>query len=141
MISMFFWRYSLSKYKTKEVKVNIYKRISDRFNTYVNSDTLMMVKNGDFGVVCRNVSVKLLLVEVPLDAVEVIAFEIVVTFENGLVPFQSMRRDHGVRQKLHTDTTCKVEWRKKVTLTSIMSCREAFHFFQPFCQKSCHKFR
>ena len=110
------------------------------FNTYVNSDTLMMVKNGDFGVVCRNVSVKLLLVEVPLDAVEVIAFEIVVTFENGLVPFQSMRRDHGVRQKLHTDTTCKVEWRKKVTLTSIMSCREAFHFFQPFCQKSCHKF-
>ena len=97
--------------------------------TYVNSDTLMMVKNGDFGVVCRNVSVKLLLVEVPLDAVEVIAFEIVVTFENGLVPFQSMRRDHGVRQKLHTDTTCKVEWRKKVTLTSIMSCREKLFIF------------
>ena len=89
----------------------------------------MMVKNGDFGVVCRNVSVKLLLVEVPLDAVEVIAFEIVVTFENGLVPFQSMRRDHGVRQKLHTDTTCKVEWRKKVTLTSIMSCREKLFIF------------
>ena len=81
--------------------------------TYVNSDTLMMVKNGDFGVVCRNVSVKLLLVEVPLDAVEVIAFEIVVTFENGLVPFQSMRRDHGVRQKLHTDTTCKSRMKKK----------------------------
>ena len=101
--------------------------------TYVNSDTLMMVKNGDFGVVCRNVSVKLLLVEVPLDAVEVIAFEIVVTFENGLVPFQSMRRDHGVRQKLHTDTTCKSRMKKKVTLTSIMSCsKESFSFFSAF---------
>ena len=73
--------------------------------TYVNSDSLVMVKNGDFRVVCRNVSVKLLLVEVPLDAIEVIAFEIVVTFENGLVPFQSMRWDERVRQKLHADTT------------------------------------
>ena len=88
-------------------------------NTYVNSDTLMMVKNGDFGVVCRNVSVKLLLVEVPLDTVEVIALEIVVTFENGLVPLQSMRRNQGVRQKLHTDTTCKVP-KKEVTLTFLL---------------------
>ena len=35
--------------------------------TYINSNSFMMVENGYFGVICRNVSVKLLLIEIPLD--------------------------------------------------------------------------
>ena len=35
--------------------------------TYINSNSFMMVENGYFWVICRNVSVKLLLIEIPLD--------------------------------------------------------------------------
>ena len=65
----------------------------------------MMTKNGDFWVVCRNISVELLLIEIPLDTVEAVPFEVVVTFEDGLMAFEGVRRDQGVRQELHTYTT------------------------------------
>ena len=65
----------------------------------------MMTKNGDFWVVCRNISVELLLIEIPLDTVEAVSFEVVVTFEDGLMAFEGVRRDQGVRQELHTYTT------------------------------------
>ena len=57
----------------------------------------MMTKNGDFWVVCRNISVELLLIEIPLDTVEAVPFEVIVTFEDGLMAFESVRRDQGVR--------------------------------------------
>ena len=56
----------------------------------------MMAENGHFRVVCRNVSVELLLIEIPLDTIEAITLQIVVTFEDGLVTFQGMRRYDGV---------------------------------------------
>ena len=58
----------------------------------------MMAENGHFRVVCRNVSVELLLIEIPLDTIEAVSLEIVVTLEDGLVAFQSMRRYDGVGQ-------------------------------------------
>lgn len=66
----------------------------------------MVVENGDFWVVCRNVSVELLLIEIPFDTVETVAFQVVVTFENGLMAFQGMWRYDRVREELDTGTTC-----------------------------------
>ena len=69
----------------------------------------MVVENGHFWVVCRNVSVELLLIEIPLDTVEAVSLEIIVTLENGLVAFQSMRRYDGVGKEFDTSTT----WKKR----------------------------
>ena len=77
----------------------------------------MVVENGHFWVVCRNVSVELLLIEIPLDTVEAVSLEIIVTLENGLVAFQSMRRYDGVGKEFDTSTTWKK--RKKYFLKHI----------------------
>jgi hypothetical protein len=67
----------------------------------------MVIKYGDFWVVCRNISVEFLLVEIPLYTVEVVTLKVVVTLENGLMAFQSMWRNDGIRKKLDTGTTWK----------------------------------
>ena len=66
--------------------------------SYIDSDSSVVVENGHFWVVCRNISVELLLIEIPLDTIEAVSLEIVVTLEDGLVAFQSMRRYDGVGQ-------------------------------------------
>ena len=55
--------------------------------TYIDSNPFVMVKDGDFWVICRNVSVELFLVEIPFDTVEAVSFQVVVTFQNGLMAF------------------------------------------------------
>ena len=81
--------------------------------TYVDSDSRVVVENGHFWVVCRNVSVELLLIEIPLDTVEAVSLEIIVTLENGLVAFQSMRRYDGVGKEFDTSTT----WKKRKNIS------------------------
>ena len=55
--------------------------------TYVNSNPFMMVEDGDFWVIRRHVSVEFLLVEIPFNTVKAVTFEVVVTFQNGLMAF------------------------------------------------------
>jgi hypothetical protein len=47
-------------------------------SSYIDSNSVVVVENGDFGVIWRDVSVELLLVEVPFDGIQVVALQIVV---------------------------------------------------------------
>ena len=66
-----------------------------------------MVEDGDLGIIGRDVSVELLLVEIPLDRVQVVPLEVVVAPEDSLVAFQCVRRDDGVFQKFDAISICK----------------------------------
>ena len=69
----------------------------------------MVVEYCDFRIVRRNVSVELLLIEVPLDRVEIVALQVVVASKHGLVTLQSVRRDDRIFQKF--DAICV--WKTK----------------------------
>jgi hypothetical protein len=86
----------------------------------------VVVENGHFWVVCRNVSVELLLIEIPLDTVEAVSLEIIVTLENGLVAFQSMRRYDGVGKEFDTSTTFDQEDEQ---YHLVETCRIRHHLF------------
>jgi hypothetical protein len=66
---------------------------------YINSDSMVVVEYCDFWVVRWNVSVELLLVEVPFDRVQVVALQVVVASKHCLVTLQSVRRDDRIFQK------------------------------------------
>ena len=83
-----------------------------------------MVKYGDFWVVCRYVPIKFLLIEIPLDAVEAVTLEVIVTFEDGLMAFQGMWRYDGIRKQPDTCTTWK--WKKPL--------------YDPFFGDTCRKY-
>ena len=56
----------------------------------------MVVEDGDLGVVGGDEAVELLLVVVPLDRVQVVALQVVVALQNGLLAFEGVRRDDRV---------------------------------------------
>lgn len=75
--------------------------------SYIYSNAWMMTENGDFRVVCRNVSIELLLIEIPLDAIKVISFQVVVALEDRLMAFEGMWRYDRIREQFDTKATCK----------------------------------
>ena len=59
-----------------------------------------MVEDGDLGIIGRDVSVELLLIEIPLHRVQMVSHQIVVASQDGLVALQSVGRNDGVLQEL-----------------------------------------
>ena len=74
---------------------------------YVNIDPTMVVENGDLRIIGWDVSVELILIEKPLDWVQVVSLHVVVAAHYHLIALDRVRRDHRVFHQFDAFADCK----------------------------------